>query len=37
MTTKPPAGSDPAPVPEPERNDPAENDSRLKDEKPPHY
>lgn len=36
-TTPPPPGSDPAPLPEPERHSLDENDDRLKAEKPPHY
>jgi hypothetical protein len=37
VTTPPPPGSDPTPLPEPPRGTGAENDERLKADKPPHY
>ena len=37
VTTEPPAGSDPAPAPEPPRHASTENDERLKGDKPPHW
>jgi hypothetical protein len=37
VTTEPPAGSDPEPLPEPPRSTGTENDERLKADKPPHW
>ena len=37
VTTPVPEGSDPNPVPEPERGTGTENDARLKGDKPPHW
>lgn len=37
VTTDPPPGSDPAPIEEPDRHDPGENDERMRGDKPPHY
>jgi hypothetical protein len=37
VTTDPPAGSDPAPAPEPPRHASTENDEQLKRDKPPHW
>lgn len=37
VTTAPPPGSDPNPQPEPKRLPPADNDERMRREKPPHY
>ena len=37
VTTEPPAGSDPAPEPEPPRGSNTANDTRLREDKPPHY
>jgi hypothetical protein len=37
VTTTPPVGSDPTPVPEPERTSGSENEDRLKADKPPHW
>lgn len=37
VTTAAPAGSDPTPTPEPSRGTGAENDERLKADKPPHW
>ncbi|WP_309713610.1 hypothetical protein [Pseudolysinimonas sp.] len=37
VTTPPPPGSDPTPVEEPDQRPEGENDSRLRDDKPPHY
>jgi len=37
VTTPPPPGSDPEPVEEPDQHIEGENDSRLRDDKPPHY
>lgn len=37
VTTEPPPGSDPTPVEEPDQHPEGENDTRLRDDKPPHY
>ncbi|WP_166868025.1 MULTISPECIES: hypothetical protein [unclassified Salinibacterium] len=37
VTTPPPAGSDPSPLPEPPRLPSGDNDERMRREKPPHY
>jgi hypothetical protein len=37
VTTPPPEGSDPSPLPEPSRSNGRENDERMRAEKPPHY
>jgi len=37
VTTEPPAGSDPAPAPEPPRHASTENDEQLKRDVPPHW
>lgn len=37
VTTEPPAGSDPNPVPEAPRGSGTENDARLKGDVPPHW
>jgi hypothetical protein len=37
VTTDPPPGSDPHPVPEPERHSSTENDEQLTRELPPHW
>lgn len=37
VTTPPPPGTDPNPVPEPPRSTGSENDARLKADKPPHW